>query len=191
MNTMIKHVSNSESKPKNSTAPSSKLHLGSLSKAPCWNPSRKIQVEPLHHVWVSRYQMQTNTEMWSPVRFQISVVFPSFPHVKIQADLSPGTRSASTQVTGPCAESVVRRQRKGKSASTLVCCVLSRFGHVHLFETLWTVARQALLSMGFSRLECQSGLSCLPPGDLPDAGTEPMSVTSPALAGSFFTTSAT
>ena len=30
-----------------------------------------------------------------------------------------------------------------------------------------------------------------PPGDLPDPGTEPMSLMSPALAGGFFTTSAT
>ena len=30
-------------------------------------------------------------------------------------------------------------------------CVLSRFSHVQLFVIPWTVARQALLSMGFSR----------------------------------------
>ena len=29
--------------------------------------------------------------------------------------------------------------------------VLSRFSHVQLFATLWTVAHQASLSMGFSR----------------------------------------
>ena len=38
--------------------------------------------------------------------------------------------------------------------------------------------------------EYWSGLSCLPPGDLPDPGIEPTSLTSPALAGGFFTTSA-
>ena len=36
-----------------------------------------------------------------------------------------------------------------------------------------------------------SGLLCPPPGDLPDPGTEPTSVLSPALAGGSFTTSAT
>ena len=36
-----------------------------------------------------------------------------------------------------------------------------------------------------------SGLPCLPPGDLPDPGIEPMSLISPALAGRFFTTSTT
>ena len=54
--------------------------------------------------------------------------------------------------------------------------------------TLWTVARQALLSVGFSRREYWSGLSCSPPEDLPNPGTEPVSLTSSALAGGFFTT---
>ena len=53
------------------------------------------------------------------------------------------------------------------------------------------VAHQAPLSMGFSRQEYRSGLSCPPPGDLPDPGIEPVSLTSPALAGGFFTTKAT
>ena len=38
--------------------------------------------------------------------------------------------------------------------------------------TLWTVAHQAPLSMGFSRQEYWSGLSFLSPGDLPNPGTE-------------------
>ena len=53
--------------------------------------------------------------------------------------------------------------------------------------TLWTVAHQAPLSMGVSRQEYWSGLPCPPPGDLPDPGIEPVSLASPALAGSFFT----
>ena len=59
-----------------------------------------------------------------------------------------------------------------------------------LFVTLWTVARQAPLSMGFPRQEYWSGLLCPPLGDLPDPEMEPMSLTSPALAGGFFTSSA-
>ena len=49
----------------------------------------------------------------------------------------------------------------------------------------------APLSMGFSRQEYWSGLPCPPPGDLPDPEIEPVSLMSPALAGGFFTTSAT
>ena len=44
--------------------------------------------------------------------------------------------------------------------------------------------------MEFSKQEYWSGLPCLPPGDLPDPGREPASLMSPALAGRFFTTSA-
>ena len=60
----------------------------------------------------------------------------------------------------------------------LLMCVLSCFSHVRLFATLWTVAHQAPLSMGFSRQEYWSGLPLLSPGDLPDPGVEPGS---PAL----------
>ena len=45
--------------------------------------------------------------------------------------------------------------------------------------------------MGFSKQDYWSGLPFLPPGDLPDPGIEPTSLASPALAGGFFTTSAT
>ena len=60
-------------------------------------------------------------------------------------------------------------------------CVLSHFDHISLIATLWTVARQAPLSMGFSRQEYWSGLPCPPPGDLPDPGIETRSPAAPAL----------
>ena len=69
--------------------------------------------------------------------------------------------------------------------------MLSRFSHVRHFATLWTVACQAPLSMGFSRQECWSKLPCPPPGDLPNPGIELSSLMSPALTGRFFTTSTT
>ena len=56
-------------------------------------------------------------------------------------------------------------------------CVLSRFSRVRLCVTLWTVAHQAPLSMGFCRQECWNGLPCPPPGDLPNPGIEPGSST--------------
>ena len=70
-------------------------------------------------------------------------------------------------------------------------CVLRHFNCVQLYATLWTIAHQAPLSMGFSRWEYWSGVPCLPPGDLPDPGIEPVCLKSPALAGRFFTTTAT
>ena len=45
----------------------------------------------------------------------------------------------------------------------------------------WTAAYQAALSMGFSRQECWSGVPCPPPGDPPNPGIKPESLTSPAL----------
>ena len=54
-----------------------------------------------------------------------------------------------------------------------VCvCVLSRFRCTCLFETLWTIAHQALLSVGFSRQEPWSGLPYPPPGDLLTQGSD-------------------
>ena len=57
----------------------------------------------------------------------------------------------------------------------------------------WTVARQAPLSVGFSRQEYWSGLPFPTPGDLPNPGIEPMSLPSMSLpsttlAEAFFTT---
>ena len=68
--------------------------------------------------------------------------------------------------------------------------VLSHFSHIQLFVTLWTIVRQAPLSMGFSRQEYWSELPFPPPGDLPDPGTEPTFFMS-AYVGRWVITSAT
>ena len=60
-------------------------------------------------------------------------------------------------------------------------CILSHFSCVQLCVALWTVALQALLSIGFSRQEYWSGLLLPPPRDLPNTGIEPSSPASPAL----------
>ena len=78
----------------------------------------------------------------------------------------------------------------GKSEPTL-CLDRALFVHakvscVRFFVTLWTLALQAPLSMGFSRQEHWSRLPFPPLGDLLNPGIEPLS---PALAGRFFTTS--
>ena len=66
-------------------------------------------------------------------------------------------------------------------------CVLGR-SVVSDSATLWTVALQAPLSMGFARREYWSGSPFPPPGHLPDPGIEFESPVSPALAGGFLTT---
>ena len=68
-------------------------------------------------------------------------------------------------------------------------CVPGHFSCVRLFATLWTVAHQAPLSMGFSRQEHWSGLPCPLPGDLPNPRI--IKPAFPTLAGRFFNTSST
>ena len=53
--------------------------------------------------------------------------------------------------------------------------VLSCFSHVQLYGTLWTVACQTPLSMGFPRQEYWSELPFPSQGDLPDPGIKPRS----------------
>ena len=67
---------------------------------------------------------------------------------------------------------------------TTVLCAQSRL----LFATPWTAARQAPLSIGFSRQDYWSGLPFPSPGDLSNPGITPLSPASPALAGRFSTT---
>ena len=69
--------------------------------------------------------------------------------------------------------------------------MLSHFCRVWHFATLWTVAHQAPLSMGFSRQEYWRELPCPPLGDLPKPGIEPTTLMSLALVDGFFTTRAT
>ena len=53
--------------------------------------------------------------------------------------------------------------------------------------TLWIVAHQATLSVGFPRQEYWSRSPFPSAGDLPEQGIEPPSLKSLALAGRFFT----
>ena len=91
-------------------------------------------------------------------------------------------------LSSPCLKKLtnkqVKQQRVGIYVALCLCLVTSA---VSDSETTWTVARQAPLSMGFSRQEYWSGLPCPPPGDLPNIGIESRS---PTLQG-FFTVWAT
>ena len=63
-------------------------------------------------------------------------------------------------------------------------CSLS---HVQLCVTPWTVTRQAPLSIRFPRQEYWNGLPFPPPGDLPNPRIQLKPLTTPALAGRYFT----
>ena len=76
----------------------------------------------------------------------------------------------------------------------MLLCVL--VAQLFLFAAQWTVAHQAPLPMEFSKQEYWSGLPFSSPGIFPTQGSNPhllcpVSLASPALAGGFFTTSAT
>ena len=58
----------------------------------------------------------------------------------------------------------------------------------HSLLTMWTIASQAPLSIGFFKQEYKSGLLFPSSEDLPNPGIKPTSPVSPALAGRFFTT---
>ena len=77
------------------------------------------------------------------------------------------------------------------ACKTMRAWILSWFSCVWLFATVWTIACQATLSLGFSRQEYWSELPCPPSGDLPDPGIKPEALASLTLAGRFFTTNAT
>ena len=61
-----------------------------------------------------------------------------------------------------------------------MCCGL-RSSVVSDSVTPWTVAHQSPLSIELSRQDYQSGVTLPTPGDLPDQGTEPVSLASPAF----------
>ena len=71
---------------------------------------------------------------------------------------------------------------------SLLILLAQSCSRVRLFVILWTVTRQAPLSMGSSRQEYWSGLPFSSPGHLPNPEIEPEP---PALADGFFTTRAT
>ena len=81
--------------------------------------------------------------------------------------LSFANKTVTINKTCPSSNILYLYRRPYLEKESLFACVLSRFSHVWLFVTPWTIAHQAALSMGFSRQEYGSGLPCHPPGDLP------------------------
>ena len=82
-------------------------------------------------------------------------------------------------------------QQHGWTLRALRGCDARVLSHVWLFAAPRTVAHQAPLFTEFSWQEYWSGLPFPTPGDLPDPGIKTASLSSPALAGRFFTTRTT
>ena len=95
----------------------------------------------------------------------------------VPATRSPGRVSDATRCPGGVLEQEVSVKGKLRNLSkawiavtTVYPCMLAK--SLQSCPTL-CVARQASLSMGFSRREHWGGLPCPPPGDLPDPGIKP------------------
>ena len=78
-------------------------------------------------------------------------------------------------------QTISRNQGYGRLSTAFpsfqVTCVCVWLNCVQLFTTLWIVAHQVPLSMGFSGQEYRSGSLFPSPGDLPNPGIEPQSPT--------------
>ena len=86
---------------------------------------------------------------------------------------------------GVCQEVNLRTMQKGrneKRARLTLNQKVKSLSRVRLFATLWSIAHQAPLSMGFSRQDSWSGLPFSSPVDLPNPGIEPRSPTLQASA---------
>ena len=77
-----------------------------------------------------------------------------------------------------CPTISISKQLKELKFSLKVKVKVKSLSRVRLFTAPWTVAHQAPLSMGFSRQEYWSGWPFPFPGDLPNPGIEPGSLTS-------------
>ena len=114
------------------------------------------------------------------------LVTQDYPHFRCQSQILGATHTSDclainqrfSQPPLRCNNSVEQptELRKTLYLCLCVCSVTSVVSNS--LQPLWTVAHQALLSMGFSRQEYWSGLLYPPPGDLPDQGIE---LKSPAL----------
>ena len=125
--------------------------------------------------WTISYQAPLSME-FSRQEYWSGLPFPSpgdLPDTGIEPR-SPALQ-ADALPSEPPEKPDLSKERKIESVSD---------GRVRFFATPWTVARQALLSMGFPRQEYWSGLPFPPPGHLPDSGIEPDSI----LASRLFTT---
>ena len=93
----------------------------------------------------------------------------------------PSSLSATYEHLSPVLSCSSCRASAGWGWRQETCVLCCHFCGGRLSVTPWTTARQASLSLGFSRQAYWSGLPCPLPGDLPDPGIEPMSPMSPAL----------
>ena len=185
--------------------PTEGFHWGSPNVTVC-GPSlwvvcilqRRILQFPVGRVWAGCELSQAGSREKLGKLTAYCVVFPFILPIPMRYLIVPTSRTSLAQfLQKNIPSSPTRIQVKesptcqvGRGWKSYTCVCVKSLSHVQLFVTLWTVAHQAPLSIGFFRQEYWSGLPWPPPGDLPNPGIEPTSPVALALAGRFFTTSA-
>ena len=104
-------------------------------------------------------------------RASLYLIFGPFPHTTLSTKKDVQLESCELsfmwgKMRTVAQETAPQIAMRDCSKETELLVVLSHFGHVQLCATLWTVACQAPLSIGFSRQECWSGFPFPPPGGL-------------------------
>ena len=107
------------------------------------------QGRPYHPTFTNRkMKAQTNSTLPRATQYRKSQARPRIPPSDCHSNPPPSSQSTLLQTLLVCV--------------LFVCVCVCVFSCVWLFATLWTVALQAPLSMGFSRQEYWSGLPCFP-----------------------------
>ena len=114
------------------------------------------------------------SDPWWPLSFNspsFSLIFLSPPRLSDHFNVSTTFRSLSSRYS-PLIFQTYNSPPKMWCVCVCVCVCVCEVTSVvsDSCATLWTVARQAPLSTGFFRQKYWSGLSLLPPGDLPNQG---------------------
>ena len=152
----------------------------------CSSVKVKVKVKSLSRVrlfvtpWTVAYRVPPSMEFfrqecWSGLPFPSPGDLPD-PGIEpgspaLQADALSSEPPGTCSAVGPCYLSILYM--------VVLVCLGTQSCPIPC--TLWTVARQAPLSMDFSRQEYQSGLPFPSPGDLRNPGIEPVSSASPTL----------
>ena len=126
-------------------------------------------------VWWLQVKMSRSQNQWWPITYLVKLKLMLKAHGTIYRIISKG---------GVITKSLPPDNNLSVSIVLIVCA--QWLSYVWLFATLWTVAHQVLLSMGFPRQEYWSRLPFPPPEDFPKSGIKAMFPAAPALVGKFF-----
>ena len=147
--------------------------------------------------WSFSFSISPSNEYWELISFRMDwldllaaqgTLYSLLQHHSSKASILQHSVFFTVQLSHPY---MTAGKTIALTRQTFVGKVMSLLSHVLFFATLWAVALQASLSVGFSRLEYWSGLSCTTPGDISNPGIETCISCVSCIAGRFFTSSVT